>query len=191
MRFDHFYSDPHFGHAKIIEYCGRPFDDVRHMALSLMSRYNACVEEDESTLWLGDCFFRHSDEEIKAVLDQLHGKKYLVCGNHDKKSHRMAACGFELVTKQLVWRQDGRTFRGSHFPWKSMMQDPGNLTRLADERFPQWHPKYNKNEVLVHGHTHDPRKHAGGNAIHCGVDAWNYCPAPSHVVVEQLAANGF
>lgn len=190
MRFDHFYSDPHFGHEAIIGYCARPFEDVQHMGMSLMARYNVCVEEDETVLWLGDCFFRHTDEEVQLVLDQLNGKKVLVSGNHDRKSCRMAAVGFEYVTKQLVWRQDGRTFRGSHFPWKNMMQDAGNLTRVADERFPQWHPKYNKKEVLVHGHTHDTRKNNGGNAIHCGVDARNYAPVHIDTVIKELEANG-
>jgi calcineurin-like phosphoesterase family protein len=72
-----------------------------------------------------------------------------------------------------------------------MMGDVGNLTRVADERFPQWHPKYNKNEVLVHGHTHDVSQHNGGNAIHCGVDAWDYTPVSIDEVVYRLRNNGF
>jgi calcineurin-like phosphoesterase family protein len=191
MRFDHFYSDPHFGHAKIIEYCDRPFKDEHHQSMSLMARYNLIVRPGDNVLWLGDCFFGHTDEEMGLVLEQLHGTKTLVCGNHDRASRRMAAVGFEFVTKQLVWQQDGRTFRGSHFPWKNMMGDEGNLTRHADQRYPQWHPKYNKNEVLVHGHTHDPRKHNGGNAVHCGVDAHAFAPVSALEVNNILETNGF
>jgi len=191
MRFDHFYSDPHFGHAKIIEYCARPFEDVHHQTMSLMARYNLLVKPTDRVLWLGDCFFRHTDEEMALVLEQLNGTKVLVSGNHDRKSCRMAKVGFEFVTKQLVWTQQGRVFRGSHYPWRGMMQDEGNLTRHADERFPQWHPKQNKNEVLVHGHTHDTRKHNGGNAVHCGVDAWKYSPVAVDDVLDILESNGY
>jgi len=180
MYFDHFYSDPHFGHAKIIEYCERPFMDVNHMADRLIENYNSQVERNETVLWLGDCFFRHTDGKMANVLDALNGKKVLVAGNHDRKSCRMAAVGFEFVTKQLVWQQEGHTFRGSHYPWRDMMQD---------ERFPNWHPKRNKAEVLVHGHTHDKRKHAGGNSVHCGVDAWDYSPVSIDDVLLILRKN--
>lgn len=190
MRFDFFYSDPHFGHSKIIEYCNRPFRDVEHQTETLIQRYNNVVRPDQTVLWLGDCFFRHSDVEQTVLLSKLNGKKCLVAGNHDRASRRMAKVGFEFVVKQLVWEQDGYVFRGSHFPWKNMMFDEGNLTRYADERFPKWHPKYNKDEVLVHGHTHDTRQHNGGTAVHCGVDAWSYGPVPIRYVHDILHQNG-
>ena len=33
-------SDTHFGHAKVIEYCDRPFNDIHEMDRELIKRWN-------------------------------------------------------------------------------------------------------------------------------------------------------
>jgi calcineurin-like phosphoesterase family protein len=183
MRFDWFYSDPHFGHKKIIEYCDRPFDDTLDMEEQLILRFNQRVLPLDKVLWLGDCFFEN-DERAANILSRMAGQHFLVCGNHDRKSRRMVKIGFQFAVKQLVWQQNYVTFRGSHFPWLKDASDDGR------KYLGKWHPKYNKEECLVHGHTHSKKKHNGGNAIHVGVDAWDYRPVSFGEVLGQLRRNG-
>ena len=45
------------------------------------------------------------------------------------------------------------------------------------DRFMNRRPPRIKGEVLIHGHTHQPRRR-DGNQIHVGVDAWDYAPVP-------------
>ena len=40
-----FTSDTHFGHAKIIEYCDRPFANVQEMNKKLINRYDKVYDE--------------------------------------------------------------------------------------------------------------------------------------------------
>lgn len=183
MYFDWFYSDPHFGHKAIIDYCNRPFYSVEQMTEVLIANFNKYVSHGDNVLWLGDCFFM-KDEEAKKILKRLRGTHFLVCGNHDRNSRRMVDIGFSFAVKQIVWKQAKVTFRGSHFPW--------DRQRLDDNReyLLRWHPKYKKDECLVHGHTHSSHQHNGGNAIHCGVDAWQYRPVAFHEALHHLRKNG-
>ena len=49
-----FVSDTHFGHAKIIEYCDRPFNNVEEMDEYLISAWNETVQANDDIYILGD-----------------------------------------------------------------------------------------------------------------------------------------
>lgn len=175
MSFDHFYSDPHFGHKNIIEYCGRPFIDVEHMNYNMIGLFNAHVQCTHTTLWLGDCFFM-KDDEAKNILSRMNGKHYLIKGNHDKNARRMADIGFQWVTTDLSFRMAGLCFRANHFPWPD---------EKADERFPEKHLRRRPHQVLLHGHTHSTKR-TGRMSIHCGVDAWGYRPVSRSEILDLV-----
>ena len=56
-----FTSDHHFGHAKIIEYCKRPFSSVEEMNQVMIDRWNEVVGPDDHVYHLGDFAFGHND----------------------------------------------------------------------------------------------------------------------------------
>lgn len=171
--FDAFYSDPHFGHARVIEYSNRPFADVREMNDRMIDLYNATVGHDDVVLWLGDCFLMRF-EEAEEIMRELRGKKVLVRGNHDRSARRMAALGFAAVVDELALDLNGVPARACHYPY-----------RRSDTSSDVHRPERRKGEVLLHGHTHLPQKVRGGMPeIHCGVDAWDYRPA----TFEEVAA---
>lgn len=156
MKFDAFYSDPHFGHAKIINYSQRPFENVDQMNDQLIENYNSVVSEGDTVLWLGDCFFLNK-EKSKEILNKLNGKKWLLVGNHDKKLKQMEELGFDYALYGLTLKIAGQLVYFEHYP------------------------KIIKDTLTAHGHTHDKRKvkiHTVENCIqfHLGVDAWNYFP---------------
>jgi calcineurin-like phosphoesterase family protein len=162
MIFSHFYSDPHFGHANIIECCRRPFKDVREMSRELIARYNAAVKPDDTVLWLGDCFWHPNRPYAKEIMQTLNGRKWLVKGNHDRGATKMMGLGFEVVVDEMYveFPETDENVIATHKP----INDPIRGFNL-------------------HGHTHSTKRFGPYTlGIHCGVDAWDYAPVPRSAV---------
>ena len=79
-------SDTHYRHAKIIEYCSRPFSTVEEQDASLTRRWNSVVKKEDLVIHLGDFALHKNSAEIKDICSKLNGRKILVKGNHDRKS---------------------------------------------------------------------------------------------------------
>jgi len=186
--FSCFYADPHFGHAKILDYEKRPFADVEEMNRELIARYNSMMGTVQTCLWAGDAFLMPFDE-AKKVMDRLNGKKALLLGNHDRSAKRMAELGFTVVTGELVLYMGGRTVRVSHYPyWTGEADRHGRDKKLSPEEVEKYkalYPKRVKGEVLVHGHTHG-KKRRHENMINIGVDAWDFRPVRWREVEDEV-----
>lgn len=175
MTIDFFYSDPHFGHDKIVEFCSRPWAPWEQNA-ELCRRYNIVVGTADTVLWVGDCFFANI-EDSAAIMSHLNGKKLLVRGNHDGSPKRMREIGFDLVTEEMLIKIGGKRARVNHFPYWAQRGD-------HDDRYQELRPLEREGEALIHGHTHSKEKRDGA-MVHVGVDAWDYRPA-SWAEVEEL-----
>lgn len=173
----HFYADPHFGHANIIQHAERPFADVREMDAELERRYCAVVSDQDVVLWVGDASFA-DDAWTAALLTRLPGHKLLVRGNHDGTLTRCLKLGFEVVADFLHLLVAGHKVTASHFPPAGATQDV-----RCPERRP---PKPGPGEFVLHGHTHE-RARRVGRRIHVGVDAWGFAPV-TRAEVEGLIA---
>lgn len=77
-----FTSDTHFGHKNIIEFCNRPWGDVKTMDLALIANWNKVVPKDGIVFHAGDFAMTSNIEWIKEIINQLNGKIYLTLGNH-------------------------------------------------------------------------------------------------------------
>ena len=180
MHITHFTSDPHYGHANIIAFCGRPFVDTLQMEATLIANYNQHVGASDTVLWVGDCFF--CDEKAAAeILAQLNGHKILVRGNHDASAAKMARIGFDLVVDSLTMHLAGKIVRVHHYPYR--LESRGDDNERIKQAGLKW-PERQKDEWLIHGHIHSHEKQHG-HAIHVGVDAWDFRPA-SLAEIEQL-----
>ncbi len=93
----YFTSDLHFGHANIIKFCNRPYDNVDIMTESMIKSWNNYVPEDADVFILGDVAFHLSKNKIKDIINQLNGRKYLILGNHDRLESLPLEC-FEHVS---------------------------------------------------------------------------------------------
>ena len=78
-----FTGDNHLGHENSIPLCDRPFSTIEQMNSELICSWNERVTGNDTVYILGDMFFRCNYAED--ILKQLHGKKNLIVGNHDKK----------------------------------------------------------------------------------------------------------
>lgn len=83
-----FTADLHLGHARIIDYCGRPFRSVEQMDAMQIANWNSVVGPQDDVWVVGD-FCWGSDAEI--YLSRLQGRKHLVWGNHDPDTTTQAA----------------------------------------------------------------------------------------------------
>jgi calcineurin-like phosphoesterase family protein len=86
MAFDKkFYvSDHHFSHANIVGFVDRPFRTVGGMDEQLIRRWNDVVGAGDIVYHCGDfATGLHDVERVRWIFGRLHGRKYLVIGNHD------------------------------------------------------------------------------------------------------------
>ena len=169
-------ADLHFGHARIIELCGRPFASVEEMDQALIDNFNAVVA-DEDILWiLGDLALGKLDDSLAKVA-QLKGRKRLIPGNHDRvfegysskgvkarDTERYEAAGLTIYSHRIVNRYGWEL---CHFP------DQGDSGE--DERFASYRPGFYPHRLLVHGHVHEKWK-TRGHRVNVGVDVWDFRP---------------
>lgn len=81
MRF--YIADCHFGHDAVRVLDGREFSSVEEMDALMVDRWNETVREKDEVVILGDlCMGKGA--QANELLASLHGKKYLVSGNHDR-----------------------------------------------------------------------------------------------------------
>lgn len=180
---DYYYSDPHFGHKNIIDFCGRPFGNVYNQTRELINRYYAVVGPNDLVLWLGDCFFC-SVEEAQHIMQSLPGRKGLVMGNHDRKPRQMIEIGFEFVVEREMFvflpGVDSRV-KACHYPYANYRSpDSYSPDRYLDRR-----PRAERNEYLLHGHVHSTDRRQG-NMLHVGVDAWDYRPVSAQALSDLI-----
>lgn len=116
MRF--YIADCHFGHDRIRELDGRPFDSVEEMDAEMLARWNETVRPKDEVVILGDLCWGKG-EQANELLAQLHGKKYLVAGNHDRlflRDKTFEAEQFEWIKPYAELRDNGRKLVLCHYP---------------------------------------------------------------------------
>ena len=133
----YYIADTHFGHEKIIDYSGRPFDSVPAMDEAMRERWNENIREDDIVVIIGDLAYK-SDDPF-AVLASLKGKKYLVPGNHDKEIVSAAGKAGKTVTvtnELLTVLDHGVEILCCHYP------------------LVEWRGQY-RNALHFYGHVHN------------------------------------
>lgn len=182
-----FTSDLHFGHANIIQYSGRPFGDVDHMNRSLIDRWNALVQPDDTVWVLGDVAMGRIADTLPLV-GQLAGHKLLLAGNHDRCwdghgpkavewTERYKDAGFaEIYQGSIKLNIGGHDVLACHFPYRGDSQD--------EDRYPEARP-VDEGRWLVHGHVHEQwRQH--DRMINVGCDAWAWRPIDTATIAALI-----
>lgn len=161
-----FTSDTHFGHANVLGFCNRPWDDIDRMNGALIDGINARVAPSDTLYHLGDFSFKMSVEEARELRGRIQCRDiHWVPGNHDKDWTQPAVAGTFAVEPPIsvLKLDDGRKVVMCHYP---MMDWPG-LEHGA---------------IHLHGHIHAPREYNEWNRemrllrYDVGVDANGYAP---------------
>lgn len=185
-------SDTHFGHARIIELCERPFPNLEAMDRELVRRWNSVVGPGDTVLHLGDLALGEREYSI-GLTAELNGRKLIVPGNHDVFwSHYRASAkntalnfellkgaGWEVLPEQFTAVLDGREILICHFPYAGDSH--------GEDRYAELRP-IDDGRPLLHGHTHDTDHGALGSLFHVGTDAHEFTPVPMSDIRQWLTA---
>ena len=114
----YFIADLHFGHAKSLEFDGRPFSSVEENDEEIIRRWNSVVGDDDTVWILGDLSW-HGPKTTAKILDSLNGTKKLIVGNHDKRTVRNTDCASRF--EEIVDYKELRICKGKrmvlcHYP---------------------------------------------------------------------------
>lgn len=170
-----FIADPHFGHANIIKYASRPFDDLGQMMQAMLKRWQHSVKPGDLVYVLGD-FAIGKLGYTKSLLDYLYGTKILIHGNHDRGHRAMESYGFAACMSSAVLKLDGLNILLQHRP----LYDP--LPKGIDG--------------VLHGHIHRGKLGDLYEAGECAyippynvnlcVELWQYVPVSYKTAVKKL-----
>lgn len=170
-----FTSDLHFGHARVIEFCKRPYTTVQEMNEALVRNWNSVVRPGDRVYVLGDLTFQRP-EEAKKTLARLMGQVYLIAGNHDREGTlKVCADRFVWIKDYFELKVDEQRIIMSHYPF---------LTWNGCHKG-SWH---------LHGHCHGslPAEYnTYARRLDVGVDVHDYFPVDFDTVKQLLAKKEF
>jgi calcineurin-like phosphoesterase family protein len=82
---DYFSSDFHLGHANVIRFDKRPYENVEQMDREIIKHCMSILKSGDNFYYLGDFAFGHISK-IKSYLETLHSSGanlFFIKGNHD------------------------------------------------------------------------------------------------------------
>jgi len=150
---------------------------MEDMHRKLIQNWNAYVSDHDEIYILGDFSYKGNGEDVNQILKKLHGKKYLIRGNHDKYLNDPAfdASAFEWVKDYHSLHYKKREFVLFHFPileWQGFFRDT----------------------IHLYGHVHNSNKDPaqakrldilGKRAMNVGVDVNGYFPISIENVIKH------
>jgi calcineurin-like phosphoesterase family protein len=163
-------SDTHWDHANIMKYCNRPQASVAEMNADMFKKWNDTVAPDDEVFHLGDvgCWFKDSSW-IKTFLPNLHGKKFLIPGNHDRRL-------LSDLRKHFTVMPPIHNIKVEH-------EDAG-LVSIVLCHYPiwSWEGMFH-GSIHCYGHTHSDVHELNKAAVHVGVDTNGFAPVSTDEIV--------
>ena len=145
----YFTADEHYGHAKIIQYCNRPFENIEEMNAEIIGRYNEIVGVNDITIHAGDFCWGNKKEQAAEFIKKLNGNHIFLKGSHDH------------------WLPDS-----AKFMWRKLLE--GQFVMVAHYAMRTWERSHYGSWNL-HGHSHG-RMEPIGKQHDVGVDNNNFYP---------------
>lgn len=206
----YFTADPHFGHARIIELCDRPFSSVEEMNEEILARINATVSSSDRLVILGDIALGKLDESLPLLSRIEAAELILLPGNHDRWSLAYHHKGDEVAAKRHEFRlryeaqRDHTVAFQDHTPsgW-SIFDLTGEWERLAGPLGDAWFSHYpydgdshgedraawlrveDRGDPIIHGHVHTEWR-VRGRQFNVGVDVNDFTPVSEDELAEWI-----
>ena len=171
-------ADHHFGHANIIQLCGRPFGSVTEMDRAMIDAWNAVVGPEDTVYHLGD--FTLAGSLAPWVHALRFGALKIVPGSHDRRW--LARFGPEAF--------GGRV---EVLPPLMSLELPGEGQRprvvvLCHYPLLSWDRQHYR-ALHLHGHSHGrgPGREGQdkGRRVDVGVDCWSFAPVALAALERQ------
>jgi len=165
-----FTADTHIGHANIIKYCHRPFENVHEMDERLITEWNGVVSNDDVIFHLGDFAWKNTRRAAR-ILTRLDGMKFLCRGTHDGRILKLATYFEDIRDSFLIRVNKGQFIFMSHCHqeiWPEMNCE-------------SWH---------LFGHSHgklNTYAEQHGKLLDVGVDSHNFRPWSLAEVAQVMA----
>lgn len=145
-----FTADIHAFHKNILKHCperqkicgAKDENDVEAWDKWMIEKWNSTISKKDMVYILGDFAFG-SPESVRKLLDKLHGKKFLILGNHDKSSEHLDNYFVQITQQKLV------TFKKSNFDFL----DEDFQVFMCHYPMVTWASKH-YGVVNAHGHCH-------------------------------------
>lgn len=153
-----FTSDYHLGHARIIEYCNRPYENVEDMTDMIIFNHNRVVAKRDTVFFLGDICFNRLD----VYWERLNGNIIWIEGNHDRRisiPYRLKSATIKINGKKVY-----------------LTHSDANVTDAIKDEV---------DYVLV-GHSHNAWKFKN-KLINVSCDNWNFKPVKFDYLIRRYA----
>ncbi len=109
-------TDTHFFHKKMYEYCDRPLG----FEYIILKNLKDVIQEDDILIHLGDICMGRDSEAHETFIKAIKCKKWLIRGNHDKKSDTWyLSHGWDFIAKHIVLDIFGKNIILTHEPLKT------------------------------------------------------------------------
>lgn len=106
-------ADTHFGHDAMMLHCNRP----KSFEVAIFANLIHCVGADDVLIHLGDVCIYNDEKWHRLLSDEIPGKKWLIRGNHDKKSMTWyMSHGWDFVADSLGINVFGKRILLTHKP---------------------------------------------------------------------------
>ncbi len=152
-----FTADEHYGHANIIRFCQRPFEDVDAMDAELIARHTSVVGREDTVGPAGDSPLQRT-ARAKEYIGQLHGEHVFLRGSHD------------------------RWLRGARDIWEQEIA--GQYLVVCHYAMRVW-PRSHYNSWQLYGHSHGMLPPVG-KQWDVGVDNNNFLPVSFDQICEIM-----
>lgn len=171
-----FVADTHWSHRATLVGgrlgLNRPFATIEEHDEALIARWNAAVRPQDTVWHLGDVFYRCPELRAREIFSRLHGRRFLVRGNHDRIGQRMSWDGPVVdVARVHVTCDDGTT-----------------ATVFASHYAHRVWPGMHRGVIHLYGHSHGSLP---GTAMSTdvGVDCFDFRPVTLEEIRVRLAEN--
>lgn len=205
-----FTSDNHFGHARIIELCDRPFASVAEMNEQLVVNINATVPATDRLVFLGDTFMGDYSKSVQLVSWMTPAELVFLPGNHDKWSRAYkasAAKRAEKIAELVEARVNVKVFEENE-DWEftrswsfcqlsdAWLDNPLDAAQFAhyphegeswdgrEDRYKELRPVV-ASQPIINGHVHTSWAERG-NQYNAGVDVRDFKPVSEDEIAKWM-----
>jgi calcineurin-like phosphoesterase family protein len=173
-----FTSDLHLGHTNILKYDPRPFATIEEHDETLIQNWNSIVKPQDRVYLLGDVTWYLRKEKIIETLNRLHGRIYLIRGNHDKLMDRPG------IRERFNIRENLMILK---FKGEGIVRPGGTLhVSLCHYAMRRWLNSHRPDSWCLHGHSHGNLEDKGGLIMDVGTMLSQFHPIPWEVIVKVM-----